>query len=340
MGRHAGGQSLNPVSADGIATMTTERMNGTDAQRSAPPALAATLDQGQQLRLLATLSAQLDLGSLIAALPVAFAEIVRVDGVRYRSPDGEDIRVGRRARHSIEYRLLPSPDDSLGIVTFHRGSVFKEAELARVEAAMPLLMLSLRNALAYRAALASALTDPLTGIGNRAAMQSSGWSQIELAHRHELPLSLLLIDIDHFKRINDTYGHAKGDAVLKLLARTVARATRRSDHVFRYGGEEFVVLLGHTDLAGAEIMAERIRILVAGSRDLHREIEEGVTVSVGVGTLRAQDTLETLCERADRALYLAKRGGRNRVVAPVEELSADDAREGAPSESLPAAQGA
>ena len=129
-----------------------------------------------------------------------------MDGVRYRSPDGRDIRAGRRARHSIEYRLLPTPDDSLGLVTLYRGTVFREAELARVEAALPLLMLGLRNALAYRAAVASALTDTLTGIGNRAAMQSAGRTQIELALRHGLPMSLLLIDIDHFKRINDTYG--------------------------------------------------------------------------------------------------------------------------------------
>jgi diguanylate cyclase (GGDEF)-like protein len=301
--------------------MTTERLNGTELQRSAPVERDVRLDPAQQLHVLATLSSELDLATLVGLIPEALKDIARVDGVRYRSPDGEDIRAGRRARHSIEYRLLPTTDDSLGLVTLHRGTVFREAELARIEAALPLLMLGLRNALAYRAAIASALTDPLTGIGNRAAMQSAGRTQIELALRHGLPMSLLLIDIDHFKRINDTYGHAKGDVVLQLLARTIARTVRRSDQAFRYGGEEFVVLLGHTDLAGAEVMAERIRILVAGSRELHRELSEGVTVSVGVGTLREQDTLETLCERADRALYLAKRSGRNRVVSAAAELA-------------------
>ena len=301
--------------------MTTERLNGTELQRSAPAERDVRLDPAQQLHVLATLSSELDLATLVGLIPEALKDIARVDGVRYRSPDGEDIRAGRRARHSVEYRLLPTTDDSLGLVTLHRGTVFREAELARIEAALPLLMLGLRNALAYRAAIASALTDPLTGIGNRAAMQSAGRTQIELALRHGLPMSLLLIDIDHFKRINDTYGHAKGDVVLQLLARTIARTVRRSDQAFRYGGEEFVVLLGHTDLAGAEVMAERIRILVAGSRELHRELSEGVTVSVGVGTLREQDTLETLCERADRALYLAKRSGRNRVVSAAAELA-------------------
>jgi diguanylate cyclase (GGDEF)-like protein len=301
--------------------MTTERLNGTELQRSAPAERDVRLDPAQQLHVLATLSSELDLATLVGLIPEALKDIARVDGVRYRSPDGEDIRAGRRARHSVEYRLLPTTDDSLGLVTLHRGTAFREAELARIEAALPLLMLGLRNALAYRAAIASALTDPLTGIGNRAAMQSAGRTQIELALRHGLPMSLLLIDIDHFKRINDTYGHAKGDVVLQLLARTIARTVRRSDQAFRYGGEEFVVLLGHTDLAGAEVMAERIRILVAGSRELHRELSEGVTVSVGVGTLREQDTLESLCERADRALYLAKRSGRNRVVSAAAELA-------------------
>ena len=298
--------------------MTTERSSGSKlVERS-----ISSLDAAQQLRVLSTLAAHIELPALVGAIPEALADIVRVDGARYRPPTHtEDIRTGRRTRHSIEYRLLPAPEEPLGLLTLYRSTAFKEQELARVEAALPLLMLSLRNALAYRTAVASALTDPLTSIGNRAALASSGRAQVELAHRHSLPMSLLLVDIDFFKRINDNYGHARGDAVLRSLARTIARTIRRSDHAFRYGGEEFVVMLAHTDIGGAHTMAERIRILVAANRELNREIPEGVTVSIGVGTLRANDTLESLCERADSALYRAKRAGRNRVAAPEPEAS-------------------
>lgn len=275
----------------------------------------APLEPGQQLRVLATLTAQLELQALVAAIPDALRDIAKVDGVRYRSPSGDDTKAGRRARHSIEYRLLPAPDEPLGLLTFYRGTPFRELELARLEAALPLFMHSLRNALAYRDAVTSASLDPLTGVGNRAAMDSHGNRQVDLAHRHSMPLSLLMIDIDYFKRINDSYGHAKGDAVLQLLGKVLARAIRRSDEVFRYGGEEFVVVLGHTDAAGAQAIAERVRILVAANRDLAREVPQGVTVSIGVSTLGACETFEMLCERADNALYDAKRNGRNRVVS-------------------------
>ena len=309
--------------------MTTERSSGSELAAPSIPGL----DAAQQLRVLSCLAAHIELPALVGAIPEALADIVRVDGARYRPPAGaEDIRTGRRTRHSIEYRLLPSPDEPLGLLTLYRSTAFKEQELARVEAALPLLMLSLRNALAYRTAIASALTDPLTSIGNRAALASNGRAQVELAHRHSLPMSLLLVDIDFFKRINDSYGHARGDAVLRSLARTIARTIRRSDHVFRYGGEEFVVMLAHTDAGGAHTMAERIRILVAANRELTREIPEGVTVSIGVGTLRADDTLESLCERADSALYRAKRAGRNRVAAPEVEGTAAQP-EAAPAEA-------
>ena len=310
--------------------MTTERSTGTEqAARSIP-----SLDAAQQLRVLSALATHIELPALVGAIPEALADIARVDGARYRPPDSaEDVRAGRRTRHSIEYRLLPGPDEPLGLLTLYRSAAFKEPELERIEAALPLLMLSLRNALAYRSAVASALTDPLTAIGNRAALASSGRAQVELAHRHSLPMSLLLVDIDYFKRINDSYGHARGDAVLRSLARTLARTIRRSDHVFRYGGEEFVVMLAHTDVGGAQTMAERIRILVAANRELNREIPEGVTVSIGVGTLRADDTLESLCERADSALYRAKRAGRNRVACPEPESRQPESRKPAAAQT-------
>ena len=292
--------------------MTIERMTGTGLHRVD----AATLAPSAQLRALAQLAAVLDLDKLIEALPTILREIAPVDGVHYTGlTKVQPLRSGRRARHSVEYRLIPDDQQSLGTLTLFRGTRFQETELERLEGVLPFLMLALRNALTHREAVENALKDPLTGVGNRAALESAARQQVDVAQRHRLPFCLLMIDIDHFKHVNDTRGHAAGDAVLRTLAQTIGTAIRRSDVVFRYGGEEFVVLLAHTDTAGAQIMAERVRILVAANQELHQDACPGITVSIGIGTLTADDDVAALLHRADTAMYRAKRDGRNRVVA-------------------------
>lgn len=159
-----------------------------------------------------------------------------------------------------------------------------------------------------------AVTDKLTGIPNRHAFEEVGKRYFERAKREAKPLALLMIDIDHFKRINDTFGHPAGDEVLRQVAQTLQRQVRASDFAARYGGEEFVVLLPNCDLPHAQKKAERIRKAVVGLG-----LEQGrVTVSVGVALAAPdQETLEETIERADAALYEAKQAGRNRVaVAP------------------------
>ena len=157
----------------------------------------------------------------------------------------------------------------------------------------------------------------MTGATNRRHIDDALDRLTSTSRRHQQPLAVLMFDIDHFKHINDTRGHAAGDAVLRSLAQIIAKTIRRSDVVFRYGGEEFVVLLAHTDEEGARVMAERVRILVAASKDLRKDACPGVTVSIGIGTLAANDDVASLCHRADTALYRAKNEGRNRVVSAV-----------------------
>ena len=162
-----------------------------------------------------------------------------------------------------------------------------------------------------------AITDGLTGLHNRRYLDSHLQTLLERAASRQRPLSLLISDIDRFKRINDTHGHAAGDDVLREFARRLRKNVRGIDLACRYGGEEFVVVMPDTEQAVAERVAERIR----------QEIEmlpfgpEGaaaldVTVSIGVASISpAADTLEALLKRADGALYEAKKSGRNRVVA-------------------------
>lgn len=160
------------------------------------------------------------------------------------------------------------------------------------------------------------IKDALTGLFNRRYMEGHLKVLVEQSRVTRRPLSLLISDIDHFKQVNDTYGHASGDAVLKEFAARLRRNTRGLDLVCRLGGEEFVVLMPNTEMQRASQIAERIRSHVAAAPF---QLEAGpsipVTASVGVATIEnSLDTSETLLRRADKALYAAKRSGRNRVV--------------------------
>ena len=161
---------------------------------------------------------------------------------------------------------------------------------------------------------ALSLTDALTGVPNRRSYEAALEREIARAQRHQHALSLALLDIDHFKRVNDTYGHQNGDEVLKSFARTVTRVLRKGDSLYRYGGEEFVVLLPHADAVGAGIAARRIIGAVAAAPIQLGATTLAVTASAGVACLDPSmgDGL-ALVGRADAALYEAKRGGRNRA---------------------------
>ncbi len=162
-----------------------------------------------------------------------------------------------------------------------------------------------------------ATTDSLTGVYNRRTFKELAEPQLSRSRRGQLPVSLLMLDLDHFKRINDTYGHLAGDDVLKAFAVLVRNCLRKEDLLARYGGEEFVVLLPGAAPAAAAILAERIREEVAARPfDANGHLVR-VTVSQGVAS-EAGDTLpslEAMLGRADEALYAAKNQGRNRVVA-------------------------
>jgi diguanylate cyclase (GGDEF)-like protein len=159
-----------------------------------------------------------------------------------------------------------------------------------------------------------ARTDQLTGLPNRRAFDEALTPALVLADRYELPLSLIMIDIDHFKTVNDSYGHAVGDAVLQSVARTVQGVIRESDLCARYGGEEIAVLLPNTPQKGAEELAERLRAAVERQPVRAEKQDVRVTASFGVAAVRESTTARLgLFEAADAALYEAKAAGRNQV---------------------------
>ncbi len=159
-----------------------------------------------------------------------------------------------------------------------------------------------------------AMIDPLTGMLNRRAFTDVMDREVHRAERHSHALSVLMLDVDHFKSVNDTHGHEAGDVILKGVAATVQRIARRSDQVGRWGGEEFVVGLAHAAESGARVAAERLRRAIAetpftlpNGQSLH------VTASIGVAHVTRGEALEVVLARADQAMYLAKSRGRNRV---------------------------
>jgi diguanylate cyclase len=168
-------------------------------------------------------------------------------------------------------------------------------------------------------ARAAALLDPLTGLNNRRGFEESV-KEMGLRHGGLGGTSLLMVDIDHFKVVNDKHGHLLGDKVLHAVAHVLKSSIKGRDLAARLGGEEFVVLLPETPAAGAAALAKQICSLVAHGR-IKRSAGQGqigqVTLSIGVAVAEQDETLESLLERADAALYIAKRNGRNRVeVAP------------------------
>jgi len=180
------------------------------------------------------------------------------------------------------------------------------------------LAVCIENALNHERVRRLGLIDPLTGLHNRRYFDARLAEEIGQARRSSQPLSCLILDIDHFKQVNDHHGHAAGDVVLKRLADVLKQQMRLNDVLARLGGEEFAVLLGGTDPAMAMDIAERIRLAVSHAPcDTGNESPVPITVSIGCSSLQAemvnQDAEKELLEAADAALYAAKHGGRNRV---------------------------
>jgi diguanylate cyclase (GGDEF)-like protein len=170
--------------------------------------------------------------------------------------------------------------------------------------------IAIRHAQLFQAQEENALTDELTKLPNRRALAQRFLQEMQRARRHRNAIAFMMIDLDHFKRVNDTYGHLNGDAVLAELAQILKGSARESDVCARYGGEEFALILHETTESGARILAERIRSKVAAAT-----FPGGLKLTISVGVAATDDAalFTQLMDRADQALYMAKQGGRNQV---------------------------
>lgn len=271
------------------------------------------IDNETLLRLTSDLQTTLDVEALIGLFSRHLAELVPHKGLQYtNAAAGIDIHVGTAAGRRTAIGLSLERE-TLGELVLRTAGALSATRREILETLAASLRHPLRNALMYREAIRASARDPLTGVNNRSNFRQVLDREVDLSRRHGAPLSLIMLDVDRFKSINDKHGHQVGDMALKSIASCMLSCIRESDILFRYGGEEFCIALSNTNLAGAAKLAERIRrqleILVvrAARTRVH------VTASFGVATLGENDDAARLVEKADDSLYRAKALGRNRI---------------------------
>ncbi len=276
------------------------------------PLIALSHEELRQL-LTTQLQSSLDITTILGLFFKSSQRLVKYSSLSFQhAAHAIKVELGSAEEHSVNYNLNYY-GDFLGNIVFTRANRFSEQELGDFESIISSLIFPLRNGLLYAAALQNALKDPLTGIGNRISMQQTLQRDIDTAQRHEQALSVLMIDIDYFKRINDTYGHSAGDAVLVEVAQHIQKQLRTTDALFRYGGEEFLAVLPNTCSQHAALAAERLRENLESLVINFEGQAITVTASTGCATLRNEDSQHTLLQRSDVALYAAKNNGRNQV---------------------------
>lgn len=266
-----------------------------------------------RLELAMSLQMSLDIEEVISTFMEYIHSYFLFDGFSYAcEASNTEIIYARQQGHSCLYNLKIE-DAHLGTLKLFRGRKFTHSELEQLENLLTILIYPLRNAIQFEKASRLAHCDALTGAKNRSTFDESLSREINLAQRHGQGFTMLVIDIDHFKRINDNFGHSSGDEVLKSIAETLQDSIRATDMLFRYGGEEFVILLSNSDCHKSCYIADRI---LASVRDINIKLRGEklkLSVSIGLACLDVQDTAQTLFDRADAAMYEAKNEGRDQI---------------------------
>ncbi|MCP5145720.1 MAG: GGDEF domain-containing protein [Gammaproteobacteria bacterium] len=265
------------------------------------------------LKLATTLQSSLSAEEIVRLFSHELGNTVPHDNVWLVRDGDEEVTLTRRTHHCrYDLALMGT---SLGELIISRRRPFTAVEIDIIESVLGSLIYPLRNAYLYEQAVNSAMKDPLTGVNNRSALSSYLGQKVSEYHRHGSRTSLIMLDVDHFKSVNDNYGHLAGDTVLRAVADCVTGCTRTSDAVFRYGGEEFLIVLSNTSLVGARLLAERVRSSIETMQLAVSEHTINVTVSLGVAEIQRDESADMFLGRADRQLYNAKRAGRNCVCA-------------------------
>jgi diguanylate cyclase (GGDEF)-like protein len=280
-----------------------------------PAAPAAWQDAPTELhhRIASALQVTLEPDTLLSIFAREVRTHVPCDRITYAN-EAEHIYAadGKNGRHQCAYSLALN-GLQLGTLYFTRSRKFREEELVLIEELLRGLLHPMRNALLYREAQRAATTDTLTGLKNRGAFGDRLPKDVERSARYGMPLSLVMIDLDDFKSINDTHGHATGDRLLRSVAQAILDTVRKADEAFRYGGDEFVLILPSTGLKGAERVTQRLQRTMSTSSILSELHPVQSSISCGLAAYEAGETAHAFLDRADTALYRAKRAGKNRI---------------------------
>jgi diguanylate cyclase (GGDEF)-like protein len=283
-----------------LAELEAERSRVQRAATHFGEALAATHDTAQLVRVVAE--------SAIEATGAAGCAVI--------GPNGELARAGDPDEHDAQIELpLRAGGSDFGRLVLYDDTELTARQIETVTLLAAQVVIALENARLHRIVERQALLDSLTGLANRRSIEEALRSELARAARFGTPAALVLADIDDFKRVNDRYGHAVGDEVLREFADALRETLRESDTAGRWGGEEFALILAGTDADGGAALAERARVLI-GERTVHLPGGEAVqvTASFGVAAFPECGGTVALLEAADDALYEAKRRGKNQVV--------------------------
>ncbi len=279
----------------------------------------------RSLRITSALQVTLDLEKLLRLFSKELSAYVQHKSLAYENRSARiSLELGEKASYSCQYELVVS-QKNIGSITITRAQSFDDRSIREFEALLCGLIYPLLNALMFRDALESAHRDPLTQTLNRSAMLTYTNREIDLARRQNTPLSLLLIDLDNFKSINDRCGHTAGDAVIQQIAQRFLHCIRKCDLLFRYGGDEFTVLMSNSDVDQAVTVVRRLLDCVRDPviADDPAAVDGGddfrITASIGVAVLEPEDTYETLIQRADGAMYRAKTTGGDKFEVAVRD---------------------
>ncbi|MEH6469196.1 MAG: GGDEF domain-containing protein [Porticoccus sp.] len=269
------------------------------------------LTEGSLLQLHQQLQGTLDTGTLINRFFSWLSEQQLAGGVEYIHPDENlALSAGTKKHHQAHY-VLRLEQHYLGEITITSQKRFIEQGLFTQEQSIGVLVHYLKNSIAHQALEKVAFHDSLTGVMNRTALDELLPKETKRAQRYGYNLSVLMIDIDHFKSINDCIGHMGGDLILQQVSQAIQSQLRNSDLPFRYGGDEFLLILPNTHLEGAHQAANQIMASLNKAMSETSDQEVSPKLSIGVASYQHGESHEELIRRVDIALYEAKNNGRN-----------------------------